>query len=69
MAIMLLTDSCYVEQGGYWELVKELDFDCGLFQSISGMLVIETAIEVYPIWQKNFLCYWLELQVFEISVA
>lgn len=66
-----ITDFCYVGHQGQWELVKELDFDfsCGVFQSISGLLVIEAATELYPIWEQNFLCYWQELEVFNVRVS
>lgn len=66
-----ITDFCYVGQMGQWELVKELDFDfsSGVFQSISGVLVIEAAVEFYPIWEQNFLCYWQELEVFNVIVS
>ncbi|MDN5502120.1 MAG: DUF2787 domain-containing protein [Shewanella sp.] len=66
-----ITDFCYVGHQGQWELVKELDFDfsCGVFQSISGLLVIEAATELYPIWEQNFLCYWQELEVFNVSTS
>lgn len=66
-----ITDFCYVGYQGQWELVKELDFDfsCGVFQSISGLLVIESAAELYPIWERNFLCYWQELEVFNVRVS
>ena len=66
-----ITDFCYVGYAGQWELVKELDFDfsCGVFQSISGLLVIEAAAELYPIWEQNFLCYWQEMDVFNVSIS
>lgn len=66
-----ITDFCYVGYQGQWELVKELDFDfsCGVFQSISGLLVIEAAAELYPIWEQNFLCYWQEMDVFNVSIS
>jgi len=66
-----ITDFCYVGHQGQWELVKELDFDfsCGVFQSISGLLVIEAATELYPIWEQNFLCYWQEMDVFNVSIS
>lgn len=66
-----ITDFCYVGHQGQWELVKELDFDfsCGVFQSISGLLVIEAAVEFYPIWEQNFLCYWQELEVFNVRTS
>lgn len=66
-----ITDFCYVGYQGQWELVKELDFDfsCGVFQSISGLLVIEAAAELYPIWEQNFLCYWQEMDAFNVSIS
>ncbi|MCE9685834.1 DUF2787 domain-containing protein [Shewanella sp. AS16] len=66
-----ITDFCYVGQGDYWELAKEVDFDfgCGLFQSINGVFTLETATEIYQLWEQNFLCYWQELEVFEVNVS
>lgn len=66
-----ITDFCYVGYQGQWELVKELDFDfsCGVFQSISGLLVIEAAAELYPIWEQNFVCYWQEMDAFNVSIS
>lgn len=66
-----ITDFCYVGYQGQWELVKELDFDfsCGVFQSISGLLVIEAAAELYPIWEQNFFCYWQEMDAFNVSIS
>ncbi|MDI5833420.1 DUF2787 family protein [Shewanella xiamenensis] len=66
-----ITDFCYVGYQGQWELVKELDFDfsCGVFHSISGLLVIEAAAELYPIWEQNFLCYWQEMDAFNVSIS
>ncbi|WP_351010229.1 DUF2787 family protein [Shewanella sp. S1-58-MNA-CIBAN-0166] len=67
-----ITEFCFVGQGsGYSELVKELDFDFsfGVFQSINGEILIEAAKEFYPIWEQNFVCYWQDLDTFEVSIT
>lgn len=66
-----ITDFCYAGIGDYAELVKALDFEfiAGTFQDISGYYPIEVAREIYPIWEDNFLTYWLEMGVFDIEVT
>ncbi|QBL08389.1 DUF2787 domain-containing protein [Rheinheimera sp. D18] len=69
--ICYITDFCYVGQGQDVELAKSLDFDfqAGMFQDISGYYPIETALQIYPIWEENFITYWLEMQVFDVEVS
>tara|TARA_R110002126_G_scaffold280944_1_gene428564 strand:- start:902 stop:1309 length:408 start_codon:yes stop_codon:yes gene_type:complete len=69
--ICYITDFAYVGQGQDVELAKSLDFDfqAGMFQDISGYYPIETALQIYPIWEENFLTYWLEMNVFEVEVS
>lgn len=69
--ICYITDFCYVGKGQDVELAKCLDFDfqAGMFQDISGYYPIETATQIYPIWEDNFLNYWLEMQVFDVEVS
>ena len=66
-----ITDFCYAGIGDYAELVKALDFEfiAGTFQDITGYYPIEVAREIYPIWEDNFLTYWLEMGVFDIEVT
>ena len=66
-----ITDFCYVGIGDYAELVKALDFEfiAGTFQDTTGYYPIEVAREIYPIWEDNFLTYWLEMGVFDIEVT
>lgn len=66
-----ITNFCYAGIGDYAELVKSLDFEfiAGTFQDLSGYYPIETAREIYPMWEDNFLTYWLEMKVFEMEVS
>lgn len=70
-AICYITDFGYVGYGQDVELAKALDFDfqAGMFQDISGYYPIETALQIYPIWEENFLTYWLDMKVFEVEVS
>ena len=69
--VCYITDFAYVGIGPYAELVKELDFDfqSGVFQNLFGVFPIEQATEMYQIWESNFLYYWFELSVYEVSVS
>ena len=69
--ICYITDFFYVGQGAFAELTKSLDFDfeAGMFQDISGYYPIETATVIYPIWEDNFMTYWLEMGVFNVEVT
>lgn len=69
--VCYITDFAYVGIGPYAELVKELDFDfqSGVFQNLFGVFPIEQATELYQIWESNFLYYWFELSVYEVSVS
>jgi len=40
-----------------------------MFQDISGHYPIETTLQIYPIWEENFLTYWLDMNVFEVEVS
>ncbi|WP_351000186.1 DUF2787 family protein [Shewanella sp. TB7-MNA-CIBAN-0143] len=66
-----ITEFCFVGHGGYAELVKALDFDFnfGVFQSINGEILLDAAMEFYPIWEQNFVCYWQDLEIFEVSIS
>lgn len=69
--ICYITDFGYVGFGQDVELAKALDFDfqAGMFQDVSGYYPIETALQIYPIWEENFLTYWLDMKVFEVEVS
>ncbi|CAI4168852.1 DUF2787 family protein [Alteromonas macleodii] len=66
-----VTDFACLGSGPYAELAKDLDFDfdAGVFQNLFGVFPIEQATDMYQIWEGNFLHYWLELDVFSISVS
>jgi len=51
------------------ELVKELDwdFDAGVFQNLFGTYPIEQAIEVFQVWESNFVYYAMVSKVFTIQ--
>lgn len=70
-AICYITDFGYVGYGQDAELAKALDFDfqAGMFQDISGYYPIETALQIYPIWEENFLTYWQSMNVFDVEVS
>ncbi len=69
--INYITEFTYMGIGYFAELAKALDFDFGsnLFQTIFGVYGIEAGREIYPTWEQNFLCYWQELDVFQITVT
>ncbi|WP_349591087.1 DUF2787 family protein [Alteromonas sp. NFXS44] len=64
-----ITDFTYVGIGPYAELAKDLDFDfqAGVFQNLHGMYPIEVALDIYQIWESNFLPYWEALNIFTIQ--
>jgi hypothetical protein len=55
-----ITDFKYVGQGQDVELVKDLDFDfqAGVFQTLYGYYRIEEGLDIYPVWEENFVSYW-----------
>lgn len=64
-----ITDFCYVGSGYMAELAKDLDFDfdTGLFQNLFGTYPIEQAIEIFQVWESNFVYYAIVLNVFTIQ--
>jgi len=68
--IQYITDFSYVGQGGYAELVKELDFDfsLGLFQHMGRDYPIEQGAELFQTFQSNFVDYY-KSGVFEVEVS
>jgi len=69
--ILYITDFCYAGIGPYAELVKDLDFDfgAGVFQTSYGYFRIEEGLDVYVVWEHNFLQYWLKFDVYDIKVS
>lgn len=68
--ILYITDFCYVGIGPYAELVKDLDFDfgAGVFQTTYGYYRIEEALDVYPVWEQNFCCYFKN-EMFKLNIS
>ncbi|MDC8832497.1 DUF2787 family protein [Alteromonas gilva] len=66
-----ITDFTYVGIGLFAELAKDLDFDfqAGVFQNLHGLFPIEVALDIYQIWEGNFLHYWQVLNVYTIQIA
>ena len=67
--IMYITDFCYVGEGPYAELVKELDFDFGygVFQQMGREYPIKQGAALFRIWQANFCAYY-QSQVFSVNI-
>lgn len=65
-----ITDFCYVGSGYMAELAKDLDFDfdAGVFQNLFGTYPIEQAIEMFQVWESNFVYYAMVQKVFTITV-
>jgi hypothetical protein len=65
-----ITDFCFVGSG-MAELAKDLDFDfvSGVFQNLFGTYPIEQAIEMFQIWESNFVYYTMVAKVFTIAVS
>jgi len=66
-----ITDFCYVGSGFCTELAKDLDFDfdAGVFQNLHGIYPIKQAIEMFQIWESNFVYYAMISKVFTIAVS
>lgn len=64
-----ITDFCYVGSGSIAELAKDLDFDfdAGIFQNLYGTYPIEQAIEMFQVWESNFVYYAMISKVFTIQ--
>jgi len=64
-----ITDFCYVGSGYMAELAKDLDFDfdSGVFQNLFGTYPIEQAIEMFQVWESNFVYYAMVSKVFTIQ--
>jgi len=68
--VQYITDFSFVGQGGYAELVKEIDFDfsLGLFQHMGRDFPLEQGAELFKIFQSNF-CSYYESGVYEVEVS
>jgi hypothetical protein len=66
-----ITDFKYIGQGQDTELAKDLDFDfqAGVFQTLYGYYRIEGGLDIYSVWEHNFLQYWIRFEVFDIEVS
>jgi hypothetical protein len=66
-----ITDFTYVGIGYMAELAKDLDFDfdAGVFQNLFGTYPIEQAIEMFQIWETNFVYYAMVAKVFNITIV
>ncbi|MCP4992022.1 MAG: DUF2787 domain-containing protein [Colwellia sp.] len=62
-----ITDFCYIGSGYMAELVKDLDFDfdTAILQCLHGVYPIEQAIEVFQVWESNFVYYAMVSKVFQ----
>ncbi|MCH8493898.1 MAG: DUF2787 domain-containing protein [Idiomarina sp.] len=70
-SICYITEFTYVGLGPFAELEKSVDFDfqAGMYQDLHGYHPIEIARSLYPIWEDNFLTYWLGMGVYEVEVS
>jgi hypothetical protein len=66
-----ITDFTYVGTGYCAELAKDLgfDLDAGIFQNLFGTYPIEHAIEMFQVWESNFVYYAMVAKVFEVTVS
>ena len=64
-----ITDFCFVGNGHMAELAKDLDFDfdAGVLQSLHGTYPIEQVIEIFQVWETNFIYYAMVSKVFTIQ--
>jgi hypothetical protein len=64
-----ITDFCFVGNGYMAELAKDLDFDfdAGVLQCLHGTYPIEQAIEIFQVWESNFVYYAMVSKVFTIQ--
>jgi len=64
-----ITDFSFVGNGYMAELAKDLDFDfdAGVLQCLHGTYPIEQAIEIFQVWESNFVYYAMVSKVFTIQ--
>lgn len=65
-----ITDFCYIGSGYMAELTKNMDFDfdAGVFQNMFGTYAIKQAIEIFQVWESNFVYYAMVSKVFNIKI-
>ena len=64
-----ITDFCYVGSSYCAELAKDFDFDAGVFQNLFGTYPIEQAIEMFQIWESNFVYHAMVQKIFTINIT
>jgi hypothetical protein len=66
-----ITDFVFVGSGYMAELAKDLDFDfdAGVLQSLHGTYPIEQAIEIFQVWESNFVYYAIVSKVFDKTMT
>ncbi|MFQ3191869.1 MAG: hypothetical protein ACI936_003020 [Paraglaciecola sp.] len=66
-----ITDFVFVESGYMAELAKDLDFDfqAGIFQNLFSTYPIEQAMEMFQIWESNFVYYAMVCKVFTKAIT
>ena len=67
--IEYITDFSYVGNGPFAELVKEIDFDFSLrlFQHFGREHSIGHGLELYRLWERNFVAYY-QMGVYSVRV-
>jgi len=65
-----IKDFSFIGTGQMAELAKDLDFDFkkGIFNNLFGIYPIEQAIEMFQIWESNFVYYAMVQKVFTIKI-
>ena len=68
-SISYITEFSYVGTGACTELAKALDFEfsLGIFQQFDRVYPIETAVEVFQLWQQNF-CHYYNNGIYDVTV-
>ena len=65
-----ITDFKYVGLGQDVELAKDLDFDfqAGVLQTLYGYYRIGEGLDIYPVWEQNFIHYWKMFNAFRVEI-
>lgn len=68
--IVYITEFSYAGLGGFSELIKELDFEftSGTFSQFGRHHPIESATELFELWQQNF-CYYASRGIYDVEVT
>ncbi len=66
-----ITDFTYVGSGYMAELAKDLSwcFDSGVFQNLFGTYPVEETIDIFQVWETNFVYYAMVSKVFKITIT